>query len=183
MVLNVGDKIAVLDDDLVGVITLINKSDVVIETTEGFELTFAFDEVVKLSDEMINNAMFNTNIETVLKQKTTTKRSHNSRKKPKDRYKPTMEVDLHLHHLVANEKHLSNHDKKNIQLDTAKHKLEYAIKNKIQKIVFIHGVGEGVLKLELEYLFNRYDNIKFYDADYKKYGLGATEVYIFQNKK
>ena len=23
--------------------------------------------------------------------------------------------------------------------------------------------------------------IKFYDASYKKYGLGATEVYIFQN--
>ena len=24
-------------------------------------------------------------------------------------------------------------------------------------------------------------NLKFYDADYQKYGLGATEVYIFQN--
>ena len=36
--------------------------------------------------------------------------------------------------------------------------------------------------MELEYLFGRYDNIKYYDADYKKYGLGATEVYIFQNK-
>jgi hypothetical protein len=47
--------------------------------------------------------------------------------------------------------------------------------------VFIHGVGEGVLKLELEYLFGRYNNVKFYDADYKKYGLGATEVYIYQN--
>ena len=47
--------------------------------------------------------------------------------------------------------------------------------------VFIHGVGEGVLKLELEYLFSRYDNVKFYDADYQKYGLGATEVYIYQN--
>ena len=48
-------------------------------------------------------------------------------------------------------------------------------------IVFIHGVGEGVLKEELGYLFRKYDNVKFYDADYQKYGLGATEVYIFQN--
>ena len=53
---------------------------------------------------------------------------------------------------------------------------------RIQKVVFIHGVGEGVLKLELEYLFKRYDNLKFYDANYQKYGLGATEVYIYQSK-
>jgi dsDNA-specific endonuclease/ATPase MutS2 len=47
-------------------------------------------------------------------------------------------------------------------------------------MVFIHGKGEGVLKLELEYLLKRY-NVKFYDANYQKYGLGATEVYIYQN--
>jgi len=52
---------------------------------------------------------------------------------------------------------------------------------RIQKIVFIHGVGEGVLKIELEYLFARYNNVKYYDANYQKYGLGATEVYILQN--
>jgi len=33
----------------------------------------------------------------------------------------------------------------------------------------------------LEFLFKRYNNLKFYDADYQKYGRGATEVYIFQN--
>ncbi len=41
-----------------------------------------------------------------------------------------------------------------------------------------HGI-EGVLKEELEFLFGRYDNLKYYDADYQKYGLGATEVYIY----
>ena len=69
----------------------------------------------------------------------------------------------------------------NLQLETAKRQLEFAIRKRIQKVVFIHGVGEGVLKEELKYLFNRYDNVAFYDAEYKKYGLGATEVYIYQN--
>ena len=41
-------------------------------------------------------------------------------------------------------------------------------------------VGEGVLKSELQALLNKYP-VKHYDASYKKYGLGATEVYIFQN--
>ncbi|MCB0433939.1 MAG: Smr/MutS family protein, partial [Mangrovimonas sp.] len=66
------------------------------------------------------------------------------------------------------------------QLETARRQLEFAIKKRIQKVVFIHGVGEGVLRTELEFLFGRYDNVSFYDANYQKYGLGATEVYIFQ---
>ena len=69
------------------------------------------------------------------------------------------------------------------RLETAKRRLEFAIQNRIQRTVFIHGVGEGVLKLELEYLFKRYEgNIKYYDANYQKYGQGATEVYIYQSK-
>ena len=92
-----------------------------------------------------------------------------------------MEVDLHIHQLTSNERGMSAHDKLNLQIDTARHKLEFALKKRIQRVVFIHGVGAGVLKAELEYLFSRYENIKFYDADYQKYGLGATEIYIYQN--
>jgi hypothetical protein len=43
-------------------------------------------------------------------------------------------------------------------------------------------VGEGVLKAELDFLLGRYDNLKFQDANYQKYGLGATEVYFIKNK-
>ena len=92
-----------------------------------------------------------------------------------------MEVDLHIEKLLPSKKGLSNHDILTKQLDTARGQLEFAIRKRIQKIVFIHGVGEGVLKAELEYLFSRYENVKFYDANYQRYGLGATEVYIFQN--
>jgi len=53
---------------------------------------------------------------------------------------------LHLHHLVDNERGMTNYDKLNLQLDTARHKLEFAIKKRIQKIVFIHGVGVHILQ-------------------------------------
>jgi CTP:phosphocholine cytidylyltransferase-like protein len=78
---------------------------------------------------------------------------------------------------------MENHEILSLQLDTAKRQLEFAMQKRIQRIVFIHGVGEGVLKIELEYLFKRYENLKFYEANYQKYGLGATEVYLFQNRK
>ena len=75
---------------------------------------------------------------------------------------------------------MSNFEILTLQLETAKKNIEFAISKRISKIVFIHGVGEGVLKNELHYLLGRYPT-KFYDASYKKYGLGATEVYIYQN--
>ena len=68
-----------------------------------------------------------------------------------------MEVDLHIHQLVKSTKGMQNHDILNLQLDTAKNRLEFALSKRIQRIVFIHGVGSGVLKLELEYLLKRYD--------------------------
>ena len=42
-----------------------------------------------------------------------------------------------------------------------------------------HGI-EGVLKEELRFLLKKYDHLTFYDAAYRKYGLGATEVRLFQ---
>ena len=71
----------------------------------------------------------------------------------------------------------------NLQIDTATQRLEHAITNRIPKLVFIHGVGEGVLRMELETLFRRYSEVTFSDASYRKYGAGATEVYIYQNPK
>ena len=91
-----------------------------------------------------------------------------------------MEVDLHINQLVKSVRGLDNYDMLNIQIATAKGKIEFAIQKRIAKIVFIHGVGEGVLKSELQTLLNNYP-VKHYDASYKKYGLGATEVYIYQN--
>ena len=179
-----GDFVEVLDDTIKGVVVSVENTVIKIETTEGFDLEFESFELVKITTNLSEENLFKSkSINNVVAEKSLKKRGSKPIRKKKERHLPTMEVDLHLHQLVKNERHLTSHDKKNIQLDTAKHKLDYAIKNNIQKIVFIHGVGEGVLKLELEYLFNRYDNIKFYDADYKKYGLGATEVYVFQNQK
>jgi dsDNA-specific endonuclease/ATPase MutS2 len=78
---------------------------------------------------------------------------------------------------------MSNYDILTLQTETAKRHLDFAIRNRIPKIVFIHGVGEGILKAELDFLFGRYDNLTFQDANFQKYGQGATEIYFKQNVK
>ena len=181
----VNDFVSVLDDDLSGKIKRIEGDIIYIETLDGFELSFHKNEIIKMEGKSgFSKSIFSEkSLKEVVAEKERPKRRPTARKKPKERNEATMEVDLHIHQLVPSTKNMSNFDMLTLQLDTAKRKLEYAMANRISKVVFIHGVGEGVLKLELEYLFRRYDNLKYYDANYQKYGLGATEVYIYQNPK
>ncbi|KAB1070720.1 DNA mismatch repair protein MutS [Tamlana haliotis] len=182
MSFKLGDYVLVLDEDLSGTITQINRRTITIETEDGFSLDFQDVELVKSEKEKPLTGLFSkSSISAVISEKEQPKRRQQVTKRAKDRYEPTMEVDLHIHQLIKSSRGMSNFDMLTLQLDTARHKLEFAISKRIQKIVFIHGVGEGVLKTELEYLFGRYNNLKYYDANYQKYGLGATEVYIFQN--
>jgi len=179
--MKIGDKVSVLDDDISGVIIGVRNNIISIETADGFDLDFSEKELIVIDGSVTRKDLGRMDLQNILKEKSHKKPGKTVRIKPKERSLPPMEVDLHIHHLVVRSKGMSNYEMLNIQMDTAKRQLEFAISKKIQKVVFIHGVGEGVLKSELEFLFGRYDNVKFYDADYQKYGKGATEVYIFQN--
>lgn len=179
--MDIGDKVSVLDDAISGVVTRVHGNNVTIETSDGFELDFQKNELIVMDGSLKKRDLVQMDLHSILSEKQQRKPGKTVRTKPKERFQPTMEVDLHIHQLVPKSKHLSNYEILNIQMDTAKRQLEFAMSKRIQKVVFIHGVGEGVLRSELEFLFGRYDNLKFYDADYQKYGRGATEVYFFQN--
>ncbi len=180
MKFEIGDKVEALDDVVSGIVQKIEGNMITIETDEGFPLVLQSHELIKKQGDI---KVTNAQVASIKKEKEITKKPKSARSRPKDRSAPAMEVDLHIHQLVKNERGMEPHDKLTLQLDTAKRQLEFAMRKRIQRIVFIHGVGEGVLKLELQYLFKHYENVKFYDADYQKYGLGATEVYIYQNVK
>ena len=183
MTFKIGDTVLVLDEDMQGKIKKIVGTTVTIETSDGFLLEFESNELVKKASHVnIKKELFShDSLNEALYEKDASVKRKQLQSKVKERFEPTMEVDLHINQLTNSSKGMSNHDMLTLQLNTAKRQLEFAISKRIQKVFFIHGVGEGVLKIELEYLFGRYTNVKFYDANYQKYGVGATEVYIFQN--
>ncbi|WP_296316852.1 Smr/MutS family protein [Winogradskyella sp. UBA3174] len=182
MKIKVGDRVETIDDNIIGIVIKVSHNEISIEDEDGFEFQFEAKELMLSANETtIENSIYNSDIEAVKREKEVQKRRTVPTVKPKERSAPKFEVDLHIHNLTESTKRMTNYDMLNLQMDTARRQLEFAIKKRIPKIVFIHGVGEGVLKQELETLFGRYDNIKFYDADYKTYGVGATEVRVFQN--
>ncbi|TMM53928.1 DNA mismatch repair protein MutS [Maribacter algarum] len=174
----IGDSVETIDDIIKGVVVGIKGLEITIETDEGFPMEYSASDLVKVTGSF---KVSNYEIAQIKPEKEIPKKKKSSAVKSKERNAPKMEVDLHLHQITNSERGMNNYDKLNLQLETAKRQLEFAIRKRIQKVVFIHGVGEGVLKEELKYLFGRYENVKYYDADYQKYGLGATEVYIYQN--
>ncbi len=89
------------------------------------------------------------------------------------------EVDLHIHELIDDESGMSDFDKLQFQLDTFHKEMKSAIKENYKRIVFIHGVGSGSLKLKLRNeLQHKYKQYQFQDASFKEYGYGATMVLL-----
>ncbi len=88
------------------------------------------------------------------------------------------EVDLHIQELVDNSYGMMNHEIVQNQLDHFDKKLNEAIDKGLKKVIFIHGRGEGKLREALRQVLERYPNCECLDADYRKYGVGATEVRI-----
>ena len=178
----IGNVVAVLDDVIKGKVIRIEVDTIDIETEDGFIMKFNSSELVKISieqSEISKTVVVPYHLSIKTEHKKNKKATKIKRKKVEV---PPMEVDLHIQKLVKSNKEMDNFDMLTLQLETAKYKLEFAIRNRIPRIVFIHGVGEGVLKEELKYLFGRY-NIRITEASYQKYGLGATEVYILQNSQ
>jgi hypothetical protein len=171
-----GDKVSVLDDNIDGVVIAVTGNQITIETGDGFTMNYASHELIKIQDTSIlnsNGGSFNLN--EIKKQKEIPK----PRSFIKERVKgeiPPPEFDLHIEKLVKHHKSLSNFDILTIQSYTAKLNIVFAKRNLNPKIFYILGVGEGILKAELDFMLARYENLTFRDADFRKYGIGATEV-------
>ncbi|MBS1764571.1 MAG: Smr/MutS family protein [Bacteroidetes bacterium] len=86
------------------------------------------------------------------------------------------EIDLHIEKLTDNSHLMSNFEMLELQKSVVRQEMDKAIRKHYKKIVFIHGKGEGVLKNEVLKELSVYNDIEIREADYSRFGGGATEV-------
>jgi hypothetical protein len=97
----------------------------------------------------------------------------------KDKIRPVIEVDLHINQLLDSTANMSNTDIINVQLGVFRKTMEENKNKKGEKIVFIHGKGDGVLRNAiLSELKLKYKNCLVQDASFREYGFGASMVII-----
>ncbi len=170
----IGNIVRVIDEAIEGEIINISAQAITIRTIDDFDFEFQPDEIVVIKENQkelsrfsdINNSLLQEKLKEGTRKKSVFKR---------DKNEVILEVDLHMEQLVPSTRNLDTFDILNYQIRHAKDKLEWAMAKRISKIIFIHGVGDGILKKELLGLLKRYP-VRFTDASFKKYGYGATEV-------
>lgn len=97
----------------------------------------------------------------------------------KKRTDDLVEIDLHINELLDDSSNLSNKEILDIQLEKVESEMRSAIQSRVNKIVFIHGLGQGVLKQEVTKLLkSKFPKYYFQDASFKEYGYGATMVML-----
>jgi hypothetical protein len=90
-----------------------------------------------------------------------------------------IELDLHSSQLLDNTAGMDNTAILQFQLDTFRKILAEYKNKKGQKIVVIHGKGEGVLRNAIiQELKTHYRNYLYQDASFREYGFGATMITI-----
>ena len=162
----IGDKVKVIDDDQKGTVIRVNRSQITLLNEFGFEeLYFSsellLDETLEIGKVEIEKEEFS---------------------KPKAEGNPlteSKEIDLHIGQLVDSYQNLSNFEMLQIQLQTIQNEIELARAERRNRLVFIHGHGSGKLKEEMMKILNRNKGIEIYDASYRKFKGGATEVRFF----
>lgn len=191
MQLQVNDIVRELNDIGTGkVLNVISAHEVLVLLDDGFERIYKQKELVKvmpISKEVKMYGLHEEEIDLKLVSEVEQKlRAHNksafvnsaSAKRTRQRG-IDMEVDLHIENLLDTHRGMSNGEIIMVQLNVFEKSLRRAMSKRFRKIVFIHGVGQGVLRTEIRRLLaDCYPNTEFYDADYLKYGVGGTEVLI-----
>lgn len=90
---------------------------------------------------------------------------------------PAKEIDLHIEKLRDDHHFLEADEMLQIQLNHFQTAIDAAVVHHFDKIVFIHGSGNGTLRDKIHKLISKNPHVKTYmDAQKEKFGYGATEV-------
>lgn len=145
-------------------IPLLNKKGYLIPLTQSIKETVEPD---KIDIDKLKDSFFKGNEETE-NYNGTGKRSAN-----------ISEIDLHIESIDPNYEKLPKEEILRIQLSKFEEKLNEAFMAGLDEVIFIHGVGNGVLKNNIHKQLSQHDNIEFFKDTHKdKFGYGATLVKI-----
>ena len=166
-----GDLVSVIDSTVRGKVIAVHGNRIKIEDEFGFTDDYNANQLITYKQ------LENTFLDMIIVKDKTKKTAIKSKKNTKKE----LEIDLHIHQITKSNKNMSKYEMLQYQLNYAKQKMQFAIKNKIAKVIFIHGKGKGVLRKELLQMLQQFP-VEIKDASYQKYGFGAVEVKIFINK-
>ena len=190
-----GQRVKFLNDVGSATVVRVEGSTVVVEDEDGFERSVSASELMAAPDPEVEARQYGDTIPDVaqlLAQEVGEKRMRELQKDFEVRYQHAqatnmarrdahVEVDLHIHELLDDQRGLPDRAKLAIQMDHFDRMMDIAKREKLRRIVFIHGVGQGVLRHQIRTtLEQHHPDCSYREGDPRKYGSGATEVWLGQ---
>lgn len=166
-----------IDDLLEGVILKVLGGGMFVVDCQGFEYRFLGHQLVKVVEEHeleLQNQIASMKLRA--KDIQLAKKERKPGKNLRRNNRGVLELDLHLHEIVEDERGIQAGEKLRIQLDYCRKHLDEIRSSGERSLVIIHGVGEGVLKNEVRELLDHLPGIRYHDASLRLYGTGATLV-------
>lgn len=187
MQFKIGDKVRFLNEPGEGLVTeILSDFSVLVEDENGFENQYMIKELVLCSSTQDYKLDGLEHVESVREKVDAEKkalRDADFEKKMRGLQRienpEVREIDLHIEELIESHRGMSNAQILSVQMTNFKREINISIRTKARKLIVIHGVGEGVLKAEIrKEIHYHYPEFSYNDADYSKYGYGATEVIL-----
>ena len=194
--LKVGDRVKFLNDIGVGVIIKVGESTAIVEDESGFDNEYDLAELLPVVGEEEGEKRYGNNLpdmnEILARDISEEKQKKlqqafdikyaNARATNQKRRGEFIEVDLHFHELVEDMSGLKDRTKLDIQLNHFERMMRIAAEQRIRQVIFIHGVGQGVLRHQIRSRLEMYyPECSVRDANPREYGSGATEVLLAQS--
>jgi hypothetical protein len=194
--IRVGDRVKFLNDVGEGVVLEIKGALAVVEDEDGFDREHPLKDLISVGGKQEEAEMYGNklpDLSEILARDMSEERQKkiqdvfdvkyaNARATNQKRRGEYMEIDLHFHELVDDISGLKDRTKLDIQLNHFERMMRIAAEQKIKRIVFIHGVGEGVLRHQIRSRLEMYyPECTVRDANPREYGAGATEIFLGQS--
>ena len=88
-------------------------------------------------------------------------------------FKNVIKIDLHIENIDEDYHFMTNYEIVQKQLSNCESNLIKGLNSNANKIIIVHGIGEGVLKKEIHHLLNSY-KLRYYES----LNGGSTEVML-----
>ena len=191
----VGDLVKFLNDVGTATVLRLEGNVVIVEDEDGFERSVERAELMDAGDRDQDEKKYGNKLPDVaqlLTQEVGERRMKELQRDFEVRYQHAqatsmsrrdahMEVDLHIHELVDDQRGLADGAKLAIQMAHFDRMMDIAKREKLRRIVFIHGVGQGVLRHQIRTALDQHHpDCNYREGDPRRYGSGATEVWLGQ---
>jgi len=168
----IGQQVRFLNEPVSGIIIhILSKNEIEIETSDGFNLKTNKNQIVPVNS-----------LEETIQQKPVKLYKdypHYNLGASSKKFSGKIEFDLHIEKLLPKFREMSHGEIIQFQLNTFENKLTESIQFRKSPVLFIHGVGNGILREEIHKRLKKNPFVDRYENKGKDLmGFGATLVFL-----